>query len=84
MRPTRFLLALALVPCSVPASAADVEFEVQGDQFEKPTAAKPNFVNFFYDSPLYKGLWPMTLEAFNRLDEPKDTEFPTMCIAANN
>jgi hypothetical protein len=36
-----------------------------------------------YDSPLFEGLWPTTIEAFERLDQPKDHKVFTFCIAAN-
>jgi hypothetical protein len=166
MRPTSIMLALALAACSVPASAADVEFEARDDLFERtdpdksaatelgfgrrvildghetydsplyeglwpmtlkafrgdprrmrmnadatplkiptspPRLYEPlrivppvmpvalnlpipvlNFAGPLYDHPLYEDLWSMTLAAFRRLDEPKDTEFPTFCIAANS
>jgi hypothetical protein len=41
-----------------------------------------NFFNM-YNSPLYDGLYPMTIEAFKRADEPKDKEVFAFCIAFN-
>jgi hypothetical protein len=58
------------------ACAADVEFEfgsilIEQTTVEKPAANETGLENRMviddqrsYDSPLYEGLWPMTLEAF--------------------
>lgn len=84
MRPAYFMLALAMTACSISASAADVDFEVRSDVFEHPAELVKNFAEATYDHPLYEGLWPMTLKAFRQLDMPRDKEFFTLCIAANN
>jgi hypothetical protein len=58
------------------ACAADVDFEFGPTLFQRPSVEKPatNETGFgvrmvidnqrSYDSPLYQGMWPMTLEAF--------------------
>lgn len=84
MRPTPVMLALALITCSLTTLAADVGFEVGSDAFERPAELPRNFADVRYEHPLYEGLWQMTLEAFLRLEQPRDTEFFTFCIAANN
>lgn len=92
MRPLLSLLALALALESIHASAADLEFEFGPTLFEKATEKPSKIDTGFgrrftiesrpsYDSPLYKGLWPMTLAAFRhealRADVPeKEFESP--------
>jgi hypothetical protein len=36
-----------------------------------------------YDSPLYEGLWPMTIEAFQASDAPNDKEVFAFNLALN-
>jgi hypothetical protein len=84
MRRFHFLLALALVSCSIEALAADVDFEVDAKVFEPAEAKPPRFEiegrPRSYDHPLYEGLWRMTLAAFGR----SDVEIFTFNIASNN
>lgn len=42
---------------------------------------RTNFAVPCYDSPLFDGLYPMTIAAFKRADEPRDKEVFTFCIA---
>jgi hypothetical protein len=93
MRPAYFMLALAATACSVSASAADVEFEVDSKVFEQRAVRRPEFtvergefpiLKQSYDHPIYEGLWPMTLAAFRQSEETKDVEIFTFNIASND
>jgi hypothetical protein len=75
MRSIPVMLALALALGSIHASAADLELEFGPALFEKaietPAMIETGFGRRFtiegspsYDSPLYEGLWPMTIAAF--------------------
>jgi len=69
---------MVLLSCLCPGitCAADLEFEFGPTLFKQPAVEKPaeNDTGFgrrividgspSYDSPLYEGLWPMTLDAF--------------------
>ena len=73
------ICALTLVLTLFPAvaSASDVAFELDSNLTEQPETVE----NYFsYDSPLYEGLWPGTIEAFRQSDiQPVFT----FCIAFN-
>lgn len=71
MRNLALGVTFALLTCAGTIEAADVEFECGPAMFEQPAESdqdikhritieeRPNL-----DSPIYEGLWPMTLEAF--------------------
>jgi hypothetical protein len=44
---------------------------------------RANFAVSSYDSPLFDGMYSMTIDAFKRADEPKDKEVFTFNIAFN-
>lgn len=83
MRPIHFLLAIVLSIYSIGVSAAELEFEIGENLFEEPADAGENFALFSYDHPLYDGLWPMTREAFQRLDTPDPKKIFGFTIAFN-
>jgi hypothetical protein len=71
MRTFQCAVALAVWFGTMAVHAADVEFECDETMFERPVPVNQDVKHRFaiegrpnLDSPLYDGLWPMTLEAF--------------------
>lgn len=54
------------------ALAEDVEFDLDENLFDEPAVAEKFIEDFSSDSPLYEGLWPMTIEAFRGIDCPAE------------
>ncbi len=82
MRTALATLAIVLGMLSPAASADDVAFKLDANLFEKSATNDQNFRRCFfkspippipmYDFPLYEGLWPMTISAFQALDSRPD------------
>jgi hypothetical protein len=85
MRTLYFVLALLSCIGVKQVSAADVEFECDATMFEEPAGGDEVYNRRFtieghpnLDSPLYEGLWPMTLDAFHGSKErtvPREFKF---------
>ena len=80
---TAIYTAITMLILQTAASRAEkVKFEFDEGLFEPAIATEhvPSFFN--YDTTLYDGLWPMTIEAFRRMDWEDDKEVFTFTIAS--
>jgi hypothetical protein len=85
MRRKVFALAIVIGFANASAIAENVKFEISEKPFESSAVAKRNTAIFSYDSSLYDGLWPMTIEAFKKSDwnVDEDIEVYAFSIAFN-
>jgi hypothetical protein len=74
MQRIAFTIAIALGCLQSTAFADDLQYYKNQNPFELSTKAKQDAAIYSYDSPLYRGLWPMTIEAFKQLDWTADRE----------
>lgn len=76
-----YVVVTMLVMQVAATRAEKVRFECDASLFESVANSESEVSPFDYDTPLYEGLWPMTIEAFRRGDWEHDREVFSFCIA---